>query len=219
MSPKGGKWWRLRYWISGRERLISLGTYPDISLKDARERRDEARKLIANGIDPGKARQDEKAAAEAQAAEDANTFEVVARDWHAKQVKAWSEGHAAKVLARMEQHLFPAFGHLPITTLRAPAILPTLREIEAKGHNETASLTDLWKAAGGTQGKSSKYWRELESTQEFVKTLSKKERVGKSDLFKAVMGRTGGTYAHWQIALATPSGCLYLDERTGIVQR
>ncbi|EFL51829.1 integrase family protein [Solidesulfovibrio fructosivorans JJ]] len=138
ISPKGGKWWRLRYWISGKERLISLGIYPDISLKDARERRDEARKLIANGIDPGRARQDEKSAAEARAAEDANTFEVVARDWHAKQVKAWSEGHAAKVLARMEQHLFPAFGHFPITTLRAPAILPTLREIEAKGHNETA---------------------------------------------------------------------------------
>jgi hypothetical protein len=91
ISPKVGKWWRLRYWISGKERLISLGTSPDISPKDARERRDEAdeaRKLIANGIDPGKARQGEKFAAEAQAAEDANTIEVVARDWHAKQAKA-----------------------------------------------------------------------------------------------------------------------------------
>uniref|UniRef100_I2PZX6 Integrase n=1 Tax=Desulfovibrio sp. U5L TaxID=596152 RepID=I2PZX6_9BACT len=138
ISPKGGKWWRLRYWISGKERLISLGTYPEISLKDARERRDEARKLIANGIDPSQARKDGKAAAEAQVAEDANTFEVVARDWHAKQVKAWSEGHAAKVLGRMEQHLFPAFGNVPISTLRAPAILPTLRDIEDKGNHETA---------------------------------------------------------------------------------
>ncbi|MFU2207790.1 tyrosine-type recombinase/integrase [Solidesulfovibrio sp. C21] len=138
VSPSGGKWWRLKYRHGGKEKRISLGVYPDVSLKDARERRDEARKLIANGIDPSKARQDEKSAVEAQATEDENTFEVVARDWHAKQVKAWSEGHAAKVLARMEQHLFPAFGHFPITTLRAPAILPTLREIEAKGHNETA---------------------------------------------------------------------------------
>ena len=138
VTPAGGKLWRLRYWLNSRENRISLGVYPDVSLKDARERRDAARKLIANGIDPSKARKDEKAEAEVQAAEDANTFEAVARDWHAKQVKVWSEGHAAKVLGRIEQHLFPAFGSIPISTLRAPAILPTLREIEAKGNHETA---------------------------------------------------------------------------------
>ncbi|WP_052360173.1 Arm DNA-binding domain-containing protein [Solidesulfovibrio alcoholivorans] len=101
VSHKGGKRWRFRYTFRGKENMLSLGVYPDVSLRDARERRDEARKLIANGMDPGKARQDEKAVAEAQAAADANPFEVVARDWHAEQVKAWSEGHAAKVLARM----------------------------------------------------------------------------------------------------------------------
>ncbi|WP_235669661.1 tyrosine-type recombinase/integrase [Solidesulfovibrio carbinolicus] len=138
VAPAGGKWWRLKYRHGGKEKRISLGVYPDVSLKDARERRDEARKLIANGIDPSKPRQDGKAEAKAQATEDANTFEVVARDWHAKQVKVWSEGHAAKVLGRIEQHLFPAFGKIPISTLRAPAILPTLREIEAKGNHETA---------------------------------------------------------------------------------
>lgn len=138
VAPAGGKWWRLKYRHGGKEKRISLGVYPDVSLKDARERRDEARKLIANGIDPSKTRQDGKAEAKAQAAEDTNTFEVVARDWHAKQVKVWSEGHAAKVLGRIEQHLFPAFGSIPIATLRAPAILPTLREIEAKGNHETA---------------------------------------------------------------------------------
>ena len=91
VAPAGGKWWRLKYRHGGKEKRISLGVYPDVSLKDARERRDEAdeaRKLIANGIDPGKARQGEKFAAEAQAAEDANTIEVVARDWHAKQAKS-----------------------------------------------------------------------------------------------------------------------------------
>jgi len=138
VTPAGGKLWRLRYWLNSRENRISLGVYPDVSLKDARDRRDAARKLIANGVDPSQARKDKKADAEVQAAEDANTFEVVARDWHAKQVKAWSEGHAAKVLGRMEQHLFPAFGNIPISTLRAPAILPTLREIEDKGNHETA---------------------------------------------------------------------------------
>ena len=95
VSPKGGKRWRLRYTFRGKENLLSLCVYPDVSLRDARERRDEARKLIADGSDPSQARKDEKAVAEAQASEDANIFEVVARDWHATQVKAWSEGHAA----------------------------------------------------------------------------------------------------------------------------
>ena len=75
ISPKGGKWWRLRFMIKGKANMLSLGVYPDVSLKDARERRDEARKLIANGIDPSKTRQDGKAEAKAQAAEDTNTFD------------------------------------------------------------------------------------------------------------------------------------------------
>ncbi len=138
VTPTGGKLWRFKYRFDGKEKLLTFGLWPDVSLKLARQRRDEARTLLAEGIDPGEKRKQEKADAEAQGAEDANTFEVVARDWHAKQVKVWSESHAVKVLGRMEQHLFPAFGHVPIATLRAPAILPTLREIEAKGHHETA---------------------------------------------------------------------------------
>jgi len=136
--PTGGKSWRMKYRIDGREKRIVFGLWPDISLKQARQRRAEARSLVAQGIDPGAKRKQDKTAAKVQAAEDANTFEVVARDWHAKQVKAWSESHAVRVLGRLEQHLFPAFGNVPITTLRAPDILPTLREIEARGNNETA---------------------------------------------------------------------------------
>ena len=136
--PTGGKSWRMKYRFGGQEKRLTFGLWPDVSLKFARQRRDEARTLVAEGIDPGDKRRQERTDAEAQAAEDAATFEVVARDWHAKQVKVWSEGHAAKVLGRIEQHLFPAFGNIPISTLRAPAILPTLREIEAKGNHETA---------------------------------------------------------------------------------
>ena len=138
VSPKGGKWWRLRYTYQGKENMLSLGVYPDVSLKDARERRDEARKLIANGIDPSQARKEEKAEAEAQALELATTFEAVAREWHSKQVMTWSESTGIKVLACMEQYLFPSFGSTPITALRAPDILPTLRAVEAKGINYTA---------------------------------------------------------------------------------
>lgn len=136
--PTGGKSWRMKYRIDGQEKRIVFGLWPDISLKQARQRRDEARSLVAQGIDPGAKRKQDKTVAKIQAAEDANTFEVVARDWHTKQVKAWSESHAVRVLGRLEQHLFPAFGSVPITKLRAPDILPTLRAIESKGNNETA---------------------------------------------------------------------------------
>jgi len=138
VTPTGGKLWRFKYLFDGKEKLLALGKWPDVGLKMARQRRDEARSLVAQGVDPSEKRKQDRTDAEVQAAEDTNTFEVVARDWHAKQVKVWSEGHAAKVLGRIEQHLFPAFGSIPISTLRAPAILPTLREIEAKGNHETA---------------------------------------------------------------------------------
>jgi hypothetical protein len=137
VSPKGGKWWRLRYTIQGKENMLSLGVYPDISLKEARERRDEARKLIASGIDPSQARKEEKAEAEAKALEVATTL----KSWPGNGTRSRSgldEGTGIKVLACLEQYLFPAFGNAPITSLRAPDILPTLRAVEAKGPNYTA---------------------------------------------------------------------------------
>lgn len=82
---------------NGQEKRMVFGLWPDVSLKQARQRRDEARS-VAQGIDPGEMRKQDRAATKVQAAEDANTFEVVARDWHTKQVKAWSESHAVRVL-------------------------------------------------------------------------------------------------------------------------
>ena len=137
ISPKGGKWWRLRYWISGKERLISLGTYPDISLKDARERRDAARKLIANGIDPSQARKEEKA----EIAADAMTFEKVAREWFAKFKENWTPGHAERTMRRLEADVFPWIGARPIRDILAPELLTTIRRIEARGAIETAHRT------------------------------------------------------------------------------
>lgn len=112
VTPAGGKLWRFKYLFSGKEKLLALGKWPDVGLKMARQRRDAARALVAQGVDPSEKRKQDRADAEVQAAEDANTFEVVARDWHDKQVKAWSESHAAKVMGRMEQHLFPPSHHL-----------------------------------------------------------------------------------------------------------
>lgn len=135
VSPQGGKWWRLKYRFAGKEKLLALGTYPEIGLADARERRDEARKLLAKGIDPGAARKEAKAAHEAKMV---NTFEAVARDWLAKQRPTWSESHARITLRRLEHDIFPALGDRPVADITAPELLAVLRLIEARGAVETA---------------------------------------------------------------------------------
>jgi len=136
--PTGGKSWRFKYLFQGKEKRLVFGLWPDLSLKRARQYKEDARSLVAQGVDPGQKRKQDKAEVQAQAEAAQNTFEKVAREWHARNVAGWSEGHAAKVLARMEQHLFPTLGSTPITAVRVSAILAVLREIEDKGHHETA---------------------------------------------------------------------------------
>jgi integrase len=135
LNPNGGKWWRLKYRIDGKEKLLSLGTYPEVSLKDARERREEARRLLAAGVDPSVHRQATKAAREA---ENANTFEVVGREWFGKQSPNWAPSHAEKVLARLENDLFPYLGKRPIGAITAPELLAALRRIEERGAVDTS---------------------------------------------------------------------------------
>lgn len=146
--PTGAGWWRLRYWSGGKEGMLSLGTYPDVSLKTARVRRDETRQSIAAGIDPSDARKAEKAAsaarAEAKTLADAGkpgagTFEHVARDWLATVHEAKvSEGHAERTRIRFEQDAFPWLGRRPITEIEAPELLACLRRVTARGAIETA---------------------------------------------------------------------------------
>jgi integrase len=136
VQPSGAKWWRLRYRFGGKEKMLSLGTHPEVSLKDARERRDNARKDIAAGIDPGAKRKAEK---ETRTALAANTFEAVAREWHKTVHTAKvSEGHAERTLIRLEQDAFPWIGATPIAKITAPKLLEALRKIEARGAIETA---------------------------------------------------------------------------------
>lgn len=135
VNPKGGKWWRLKYRYEGKEKLLSLGTYPEVGLKDARERREAARKLLSQGIDPSANRQATKAA---QIAVTANTFEAVAREWYAKKAPTWTPVTARKELARMEKDLLPWIGGRPISAITAPELLSTLRRIEARGALESA---------------------------------------------------------------------------------
>ncbi|EFK96571.1 Integrase [sediment metagenome] len=130
IQPAGGKWWRLRYRFDGKAKMLSLGIYPDTSLKDARTRRDDARKLLANGVDPGETR---KAAKQAKAAVDTNTFEALGREWIATRGKEWTESYTFKTKSALERNAFPAIGSKPIAEITAPDLLALLRAIELRG--------------------------------------------------------------------------------------
>jgi len=135
VAPTGGKWWRLKYRFGGKEKRISLGVYPDVGLKDARTRRDDARRLLANDIDPSENRKVQKAACTDRAA---NSFEVIAREWYAKHSPGWAASHASKILQRLEKNIFPWLGGRPIAEIAAPELLTTLRRIESRGALDTA---------------------------------------------------------------------------------
>lgn len=133
ITPAGGKRWRQKYRFAGKEKLLAHGTYPDVSLAEARERRDKARKLLANGVDPGQHRQAEKAAGAERAA---NSFEVVAREWLTK--RDWVPNYTAKVTAWLENDVFPYIGGRPVAELTAPEFLRVGRRIEDRGAIESA---------------------------------------------------------------------------------
>lgn len=136
IAPAGGKLWRLKYRFDGKERLLALGKYPDVTLALARERRDAARKLLADGIDPGAHR---KAVEADKARMAANSFEFVALEWHAMKSKKWAKVTAEKALVHLRTYVFPEIGHLPIATIKASVLLDMLRKVEAKGVAYTAT--------------------------------------------------------------------------------
>ena len=135
VAPTGGKLWRLKYRFAGKEKLLSLGAYPEVSLADARIKRDEARKQLHDGVDPGEAR---KAVKRARASSAANSFEAIAREWHTKFANTWAPSHADRVLRLLERDVFPWIGHRPIAEITAPELLAVLRRIESRGALETA---------------------------------------------------------------------------------
>ncbi|HNP52349.1 MAG TPA: integrase arm-type DNA-binding domain-containing protein [Nitrosomonas nitrosa] len=135
VTPTGSKWWRFRFKFDGKEKLLSLGIYPDISLKDARDRRDEARKLIANGVNPSENRKIQKLA---RADLVANSFEIVAREWFAKYSTSWAKNHSDRTIRRFERDIFPWIGGQPIAEINAPKLLEVVRRIENRGALETA---------------------------------------------------------------------------------
>ena len=127
VSPSGGKWWRFDYRCQSKRKTLSMGVYPAISLKDARDRRDEAKKQLANGIDPAMVRKSQK-----HQQSQPNTFEAVAREWHAKFKPGWSDSHANRLLRLLERDIFPWLGSMPVSDVSSPLLLQTIRRIETR---------------------------------------------------------------------------------------
>ena len=135
VSPRGGKWWRLKYRYAGKEKRISLGVYPGVTLKEARDRRYQARKLLDGFIDPSEHRQSIRERIRTTAA---NTFEVVAREWFAQHEPTWAQSHSSKIIRRLEKDIFPWIGKKPIDSITPPRLLEVVRRIEGRGVLETA---------------------------------------------------------------------------------
>ncbi len=138
VMPAGGKSWRMKYRHHGVEKRVSFGMWPAVGLQEARKLRDEGKALLAQGIDLAEKRKQDKADTNALAVEAATTLETVAKEWHARQSRRWSEDHAARIMRRMGKHLFPRIGSSPIASLTAPGLMTLLHEIEGRGHYETA---------------------------------------------------------------------------------
>jgi integrase len=134
ITPTGGKLWRFKYRHDGKQKLLAFGSYPEITLQDARQRREDARRLLAHDVDPGAVRKAQKQAK----IEHMETFEVIAREWHEKYKSKWTVGHATKYLRRLELDLFPWLGTRPIKDITAPELLAVLRRTESRGAIDAA---------------------------------------------------------------------------------
>lgn len=130
-----GKYWRLDYRFAEKRKTLAIGVYPEVSLKEAREKRENARRLLNEGIDPGEHR---KIAKITQSLQAENSFEAIAREWFAKHKHTWSAGHGERIIRRMERDLFPWLGSRPIADIAAPELLFNLQRIEKRGASETA---------------------------------------------------------------------------------
>lgn len=135
VQTSGAKYWRMDYRFAGKRKTLAIGIYPEVSLLDARVRRDDARKLLANDTDPSAAKQEQKAAIVAM---NENGFEFVAREWLAKFSPNWKESHTYTIRTRLENDVYPWLGSRPVGEIKAPELLAVLRRIESRGKLDTA---------------------------------------------------------------------------------
>ena len=134
--PIGSKLWRMKFkQVNGKESRLAFGSYPDISILEARKKRAEARSLMASGIDPAKDRHQKKQLSTEIAS---NTFEKIAREWHSNRIEQWQPQTAKNILYRLEQDIFTLIGELPIVTIKTPSMLNVIQQIEKRGAVEVA---------------------------------------------------------------------------------
>jgi integrase len=135
VKPNGSRLWRHKFRIAGKEKSLAYGQYPEVSLAEARERRDDARRLLRHGVDPAAKRREDKRDARVRAA---TAFEAVAREWHEIKSDSWTDNHAGYVLRRLEVDAFPALGVRPVAEVAASEVLDVLRKVERRGARELA---------------------------------------------------------------------------------
>lgn len=135
VTPSGSKYWRMRYFISGKEKLLALGVYPVVGLAEAREKRLQAQKLLTSGADPGEVKKETK---RHQSTRRSNPFEMIAREWFQQHERAWAVSYSDRLRRQIERHVLPKLGTRPIAEIDASEVLAMLRAIEAKGTIETA---------------------------------------------------------------------------------
>ncbi len=207
ISPSGGKWWRLAYRYLGKQKLLSLGTYPAISLAEARQRRDEAKKLLANGVDPAENR---KATKQSHLERAANSFEAIAREWFAKFSATWSTSHGDRIIRRLENDIFPWLGDKPIADITPPTLLAALRRIEERGAVETAhramqNCGQIFRYAVATGRTERDPSQDLKGalppvTKNHFKSITDPQQI--SSLLRNIDGYNGGLVARCALRLA-----------------
>lgn len=198
IMPNGSKYWRLKYRFGGKEKKLSIGVYPEISLSEAREQKEKARKLLANNIDPSEAKKEAKIQ---KKIEIEHTFEKIARQWHQNQIASWTPRHASYVLRRLEADIFPILGARDIKEITAPDLLAALRKIEARG------AIDIAHRAHQTCGQIFRY----------AIATGKAERDVSSDLRGALKTRKKENYARLE-AKELPEFLQKLEDYDGELQ-
>lgn len=141
VTPTGSKRWFWKYYFEGKEKRLALGSYPVIKLKEARNARDEARRLHQTGVDPTQQRQLDRLSSNRSSE---ITFEAVAREFHGKRKALWSASYTARWITLMEKDVFPWIGHLPLASITAPILLKVLRRVEGRGAHESAHTLRQW---------------------------------------------------------------------------
>lgn len=207
LNPNGSRWWRLDYRYAGKRKTLSMGIYPDVGLKDARIRRDDARKLLASDVDPGENRKAVKAAKFERAT---NSFEAIAREWFARNSATWKASHGERIIRRFERDLFPWIGGKPIAELTAPEVLAAVRKIEDRGALETAhralsNCGQVFRYAIATGRASRDISADLRGALTPVKTehfpaITDPKQVG--PLLRAMDGYTGSQIVRYALRLA-----------------